>query len=662
MLSDKRVRRLFRAAFGLLLVLFCLLGEGLQAQVGGSGVAPNRRDPMLQPPPQQEGEVQQEQGGRGKKLIDDSTKMVFGPKTALHFFEKDIRRNRKKLHEVDTLLTGFHYYEPVARSGWKYQDLGNIGTAAKPIFYEAPQMIGLTSGFHVYDLYMHSVDSVRYYDTKSPFTDMNVYFGGGHRNMLDLAFARNVNERWNVGLVFHTIRSRRTLNPRNRDDHQTVQNSYGFNTNYTSEDGKYLLLASFTRVRHLVNEQGGIIPQAVDSTSLPFAYEDAQVWLRQAQATDLRQEVKLFHQYELLQDQQVYHSFDRRKQEVFFAAPLTTPQERVFFDRFHPERFNRADSTLNFNRFVAWTNEFGVKGDIGPLFYTAFGKFRFGQANGNFQLDPFRFNELSVGGMLRGELSEKWRFEAEGEYLFPEAYRLHGLFISPFLEASYTSARYRPTAQQLIFRGNHHRWVNDFSNIQVDQVKGVLKADFKRFSLRPNLTLRRVSNFVFFDQEQQARQATGEAVMLIPGLKAGMNLGGKFYMDVEGYYTVLTGGGADNFRIPELFANFRTYYDTPLFDDNLFLQIGFEVRYRSDNFADAYSPALQQFHLQDDFNVFAYAVVDAFVNLRINRTRLLFRYNHLNQNMMEQPGYFVTPGYTGMRGFLDLGISWPLFD
>jgi len=92
------------------------------------------------------------------------------------------------------------------------------------------------------------------------------------------------------------------------------------------------------------------------------------------------------------------------------------------------------------------------------------------------------------------------------------------------------------------------------------------------------------------------------------------------------------------------------------------VQLGLEGRYRSDNFAEAYMPATQQFHLQDNFNVYAYPVVDVFLNFRINRTRVLFRYNHLNSGMMEQAGYFLTPGYTGLKSTLDLGITWAFFD
>nr|WP_009033543.1 putative porin [Indibacter alkaliphilus] len=607
-----------------------------------------------------EQQMQQESGER-KKLIDDSTKMVFGPRTSLYFFEKDIRKNREIKYEIDTVLNNFHYYEPVAQSGWMYQDLGNIGSAAKPIFYQAPKMIGTTSGFHVYDLYHNAADSMKYYDTKSPFTQMNAFWGGGNRNMLDLAFARNINPRWNVGFNLSTIRSRKTLNPSARDDNLTEQTSYSLHTNYRSENGKYFLLGNFSRMKHQVREQGGIIPPEIDENSILFAYEDAKVWLRNSRAIDLRQEVHLYHEYELVKGWQVYHVFDRKIQQMDFNANLRTG-DSTFFNLYNPVRFNTLDSTANEFRFSEWRNEAGFKGDIGPLFYNAFIRYRTGSMNSPFMVNPNGFDELYLGGALRGEINPQWRFEAEGEYLLPGAFRLHGLFISPWLEASYTKALYKPTSIQQLNRGNHHRWSNRFGNIGLDQVKGVIKADFAGFRFRPNLTINRVNNYVFFDENQQAAQANGEAFMLIPGLNYSFNIRNKFFWESDIYYTLISGGGADNFRIPEFVVNSRIFYDSPMFDENLFIQIGVEGRFRSDNFAEAYNPALQNFHLQNEFMVFAYPVVDFFLNARINRTRILLRFNHININTLNEPGYFVTPYFTGLKRVLDLGISWPLFD
>ncbi|RZS96342.1 putative porin [Cecembia calidifontis] len=608
--------------------------------------------------PGQEGQAEQE--GR-RKLIDDSTKMVFGPKTSLYFFEKDVKKNRIKKYEIDTVLNNFHYYEPVAKSGWMYQDLGNVGSAAIPIFYEAPRMIGVTSGFHVYDLYYNSSDSIKYYDTKSPFSQMNAFWGGGNRNLLDLVFSRNVNSRWNVGFNLSTIRARKTLNPNARDDNLTEQNSYSFHTNYRSENEKYFLLANFSRMKHRVREQGGIVPPEIDENSILFAYEDAKVWLRNSRVTDLRQEVHLYHEYELVKGWQIYHVFDRKKQEVLFFSNLNTA-DSLFFNLFNPERFNDNDTTLNLNTFREWRNEAGFKGEIGPLYYNAFLRFRTGgMSSPNFE-STNRFNELFVGGALRGQINEQWSFEAEGEYLIPGAFRIKGLFVSPWLEASYTKALYKPTSMQMMYAGNHHQWENDFSNIGLDQIKGVVKLDFSSWAFRPNLTINRVNNFVYFNEQQQASQATGEAFMLIPGVKSMFNLRKKLFWESEAYYTLLSGAGADNFRIPELVLNSRIYFDSPMFNENLFVQIGVEGRYRSDNFAFNYNPAMQQFFLQNEFNVFAYPVIDFFLNARINRTRVLLRMNHLNMNMLSQPGYFVTPYFTGLRRSLDIGISWPLFD
>lgn len=622
------------------------------------------QQPGGQAPPSEEEGLSPRRG-----LLDDSTKMVYGPRTTLYYQEKHLRYNKFEQIEIDTSLNNFHNYEPVAKSGYRYQDLGNLGSAAKPVFYEVPSQIGRTSGFHAYDLYYLSPDSIKYYNSKSPHTNLAAFFGGGNRNNLDIGFTRNITPKWNVGFDFKTIRARKVLNPTRRDDNMVVQNYYALHTNYQSEDEKYFLLATFTRMRHLVNEQGGIIPPEVDTTSLYFTYEDSKVWLRNSRAIDLRQDYHLYHQYEILKGWQVYHVFDKKKQLVTFFSDLST-SDTVFFN---DNRYNFPDSaslpvpdsiniTNNHNHFSEWRNEIGFKGDFGPVYYNAFVKFRTGRMASNFFASNNSFNEVYLGGALRGEINEDWSFEAEGEYLIPDGYRINGLFVSPFLEVSYTKALYKPTLAQERYRGNHYRWTNSFSNIGVDQIKGEIKADFRSFSFRPSLVINRINNYVFYDHDTVPEQSDGQAFMVIPGFKGHFTFAGKFHWQTEAHYSIITGTAADNFRIPDIFLNSRFYFDGPLFNENIYVQIGLEGRYRSDYYADAYMPATQQFHLQDRFNVYAYPVLDAFLNFRINRTRVLFRYNHLNSNLLGRPGYFVTPGYTGLNGMLDVGINWSFFD
>lgn len=604
-------------------------------------------------------EAEEEVPDGRKPLLDDSTRQVYGPKTSLFYFEKDLKRNSLRLYEQDTSLTNFHNYDPIAKGGWKYQDLGNIGSNARPVFYEIPETIGLRSGFQGYDLYYHDPTKRRYFDTKSPFTEMSAFFGGGNRNMLDIAFARNITAKWNVGFELHTARVRKTLNPVDRDDHMTEQNAYTFHTNYRSENGKYWVLGAFSRMRHVVYEIGGIIPPEVDSTSLYFTYEDAKVWLQNSRARDLRQDYHVYHEYKLGNGLQIYHTLDNKNQNVVFESDLRT-SDSVFFNR---ERFNTPDTTRNENDFAEWKNELGIKGSYKGFYYNAFTRIRNGRMESPFFPDKKEsFNEVYIGGELIGKISEKWALSADGEYLIPGAFRLHGLFVSPWLELEYTKAVYKPTSQQQIYYGNHFRWENDFNNIGVDQLKGRIKLDFTKVSLRPNLTISRVNNYVYFNEDKIAAQASGQAFLLMPGLIAKVQIGRKFRWDSEAIFTEVSGDGSDNFRIPQFYANTRFYFDSPMFNENVFVQLGFDLRYKSTYYADAYNPSTQQFYIQNTFEVYAYPVADIFLDFRINRTRVLFKYNHLNAGMMSREGYFVTPDYTGYRSFLDLGITWYLFD
>lgn len=644
---------------GILVFFISLAALQVHAQrpIPTTGKKPVNSNPNQRQLSELEGIEQQEVEGR-RTLLDDSTQMVFGPNTSLYFYEKDIKRNRLVLYPQDTLLDNFHNYDPVAKGNWKDQDLGNIGTATKSIFYKIPDLIGTRSGFHGYDFYFQDPQYARYFDTKSPFTEMSAFFGGGSRNMLDLVFARNVNPRWNLGFEMHTIRARKTLNPVAREDNMTEQNAYSFQTNYRSENEKYWILATFSRMRHLVNEIGGIIPPKVDSTSVYFTYENAKVWLNKSRATDLRQDYHIYHEYKLRDELQVYHVFDRKKQNLVFVADINSSDVAYFPDR----RFNNQDTTKNVNNFSEWRNEVGFKGTFGGFYYNAFARFRTGRMESPFFVTDNNFNEVYIGGELIGDLSEKWSVSADGEYLLPGAFRLRGVFKSPWVEVTYTKALYKATSMQQNYAGNHYRWSNDFSNTGVDQIKGMLLGNFKNIQIRPVLFINRINNYIYFNQNREATQTNTDAFMLMPSLSANFRIGKKFRWDNEFIYTKVTGESKDAFRIPSFYANSRFYIDSPFFNNNVVAQLGLDVRYHSSYFAEAYFAGFQQFHLQNEFEVYAYPVFDFFLNFRINRTNVLLKYNHLNNGFMRQEGYFVTPDYTGYKSFIDLGITWYLFD
>jgi hypothetical protein len=138
------------------------------------------------------------------QIIDDSTKQVYGPTTSRIFLKNDIFHNRWTSYPIDTVIRNFHWFSYIQRNHNLYQDLGNIGTATRPVYEPVPDAIGVTSGFNAYSLYWDSHD-VKYYNTRSPYSNLNLILGGKGRSITNVTYSRNINPRWNFGFHFNGL-------------------------------------------------------------------------------------------------------------------------------------------------------------------------------------------------------------------------------------------------------------------------------------------------------------------------------------------------------------------------------------------------------------------------------------------------------------------------
>lgn len=130
------------------------------------------------------------QGGQVK--IDDSTKVIYGPRTARYFLEEDIFNNYKTLYQIDTSYDDFHRYNFVQRADFQLVDLGNFGTAARNVFFRPIEQLGTQFGFDAYSPYAYQINDVKYYDTKSPYTNLYLTLGGGGQNILRFDHSQNL--------------------------------------------------------------------------------------------------------------------------------------------------------------------------------------------------------------------------------------------------------------------------------------------------------------------------------------------------------------------------------------------------------------------------------------------------------------------------------------
>ena len=626
--------------------------------------------------------------GRNGSIIDDSTKVIYGPKSTRFVLEDDIFNNRRKLYTLDTTMDEVHRFTYVQRSQNLYQDLGELGTPIRPVFLQVPQQLGAQSGFYVFNPYAYQTLDVKYYNTKSPFTDMYIALGGHSQNILRFDMAQNINPRWNVGFDVQRFTSQKQFGTSGtNDNYKLLAQNWGvvLHTNYRSKNDKYTLLAHFINMNHVLDEQGGVVPgQTADGATIIYNYTgDSQ--LRSGSSTlhgphgwEIRNNWHIYHQYVLDKGFQLYHRFDYQTQKNFYQddtlqlnQSITLPDSTV--KRFYPGTLGDTSHIEHHTRFRLFENQVGIKGVSqfkGASFnYRAYLRIRNYKQDNQYNVSrsdssQYTINrtETFLGGWIGYYFPDSLsRITAEAEFGANTkgnvVYRFQGQFDSKWLTAGYSAITTNPTLKQERFQSILFQWNNTFKLPTTNHAYGKFNLRYKNFRLEPGLDYYLLTNYIYFDEKAAPQQVDGSFSMLRTGLGYHLQFG-KFLISGQGYYTVQS--RTDVLRTPPFFMNTRLQYEF-LYAKVLYIQTGIDLHYKSPYYADAYMPVTQQFYIQNRQQVEGYVLADLYANLRINRTRLFVKLTHVNQGVF-QPGYFVAPDFLQVRRGFAFGVDWYLFD
>lgn len=637
---------------------------------------------------------QDEDGGRrrGSRIIDDTTKQVYGPKTSRYYYEEDVRLNKQTYHLIDTAIRGFYRYTYIQRNDNLYQDLGNIGTAMHPIYYQTPANIGVSPGFTQYDL-VWDTERVRYFDTKSPYANMWVMLGGGGRSITKVAYSRNINPRWNFGFDYRGLFIDKQIQRQGKGDRHVRGVYYDLYTAYQSKDSTYRLFANFQRNRHQTDENGGI--EHTDNTKYAdFFQENVQTYLTDAASTEVRINLHLFHQYEIGKALQVYHVFDRFRQGNAFTD-LTTRFTRDYFDY---ETFDEDISGQNIvddgSKFKTVRNELGIKGNLAKLFYNGYYAIRnYSQTYSTFAKIPIkngtetengtrpdtthqhRGTEHYLGGRMALRLDSIGELSGSVEVLQTGNYRVEGHLKSEWFEASVKQMQYAPAYILQGYRGAHDEWDNPtYTDVNVTEFSGALHYKSRVFSISPGLTFTRLGNYAFFkknpdvttvEQLVTPMQSSSGTTWASPEVRLSLTMLRHVYLRGRAIYTTILKDEDNAIQVPDLFVNGELSYENIFFNGNLDMQAGVNVHWHSQYKPMGYDVPTRQFYVYDDSNgemkIPSFPLVEVFFATRIKRGRIFLKYHNVIQLITKQ-GYMPTPYYRGQGNVLDFGFDWSFYD
>lgn len=287
-------------------------------------------------------------------------------------------------------------------------------------------------------------------------------------------------------------------------------------------------------------------------------------------------------------------------------------------------------------------------------------------------VDRFTEQEIFVGGELAKRQGKTLHYSVDGEVgIMDKAmgqFRVNGnmdlnfrlwkdtvnLIVRAFVKNTLPSFYMRH------YHSNLHVWDND--NMEKEfrtRVEGEL--NIERWGTNLRAGVENVKNYTYFNQNAVPEQNSGNIQILSATLKQNFRAG-IFHLDNE--VTWQKSSNETVLPLPQLSIYSNLYLLTKLAKKVLTVQLGADVRYFTKYNAPAYTPSIQQFHLQpgdDQVEIGGYPIVNIYANLHLKRTRLFAMYSHVNQGMGTRNSFLV-PHYPINPSLLRLGVSWNFYD
>ena len=352
---------------------------------------------------------------------------------------------------------------------------------------------------------------------------------------------------------------------------------------------------------------------------------------------------------------------------------VSTPDENAYYNKQGVSR----DSTTAFsvkNVFgIALLEGFNRYAKAGLTGYISHKFSRYDLMNADsMTVDRFTEQEIYVGGELAKRQGKTLHYSIDGEVgIMDKAmgqFRVNGnmdlnfrlwkdtvnLIVRGFVKNTLPSFYMRH------YHSNLHVWDND--NMEKEfrtRVEGELNIDRWGTNLRPGVE--NVKNYTYLNQKAVPEQNSGNIQILSATLKQNFRAG-IFHLDNE--VTWQKSSNETVLPLPQFSVYSNLYLLTKLAKKVLTVQLGADVRYFTKYNAPAYTPSIQQFHLQpenDQVEIGGYPIVNVYANLHLKRTRLFAMYSHVNQGMGTRNSFLV-PHYPINPSLLRIGVSWNFYD
>lgn len=574
----------------------------------------------------------------------------------------------------DTLLgRHFRFYDPARQEDIDWGALGNLGSSARPLFFETPAQLGFNVGVHAFDLYNLQPTDLRFYRNTRSFSD--VFFSQGATQLDGMVSAR-LSRTFSGGTSFSM--DYRSINNLGQYRYQSAKHNALLLGLWVPVGERYDGFLIFSKNVNRQQDNGGIVTDTVFGGQDFSGPINAEVNLPALQASTRigDQTLELIQHLRFVGDEaagkrvlRATHTFDWRKQTWKFVDGDNTQgvaADTSFFGDFLVDarglrnyiELDRIDNAFTLNTFKS--KKQGQPSDVLAV----------GIKHSYFNLrqEPNKsaFSNVFLTGKLGITPSEGFELTADASLGILKnigEYQLNGKLLlrlgnAGVLKANLLSQRYPVDllARQL-FVSQRSVWTNSFEKPVENTISGSYALPLIGLEITARTHL--LNNYIYYDQNSLATQ-TGASVqvaqlMVTENIKLGN-------LHLDNTVAVQRSNRQEIIRLPDWFSKNSLYFSGRLFKKNMLLDLGVDFRINSEFRPDAYQPLTWQFHLQDTITQKPYPWLDAFAAFKVKTFRFFFRYENLQSLWNKTDVFYQTASHPQPFGAIRLGISWRFLD
>lgn len=593
----------------------------------------------------------------------------------------NLKRYGAKIEEIklDTALEFYHVYNPIFQRSISNTFTGNLGGAYLSNDFFSRKA---NSDFYFYksfDAYTLTPKSVRYFNTTTPYTLLD-YSQSENRNTknetrFNVTHSQNVSPKFNF--IFEYDQSRAAGHYQAQE---TKFHNISLATNYISD--KFNSHFNFIFNRYRGQENGGLEPgQDLNKYTKTESY---LVKMLEASSEIKNMTIFLNNEYKVGKNEV---KVNEEGDTISGFRPITG-----FIHQFEYSGNTRFYKNANLNDNIYTTiyldslatNDTTIYNRITNVFQIKFyeapeRKFTFTKrayiANdlisikmpGPVKLEKEIYHNTYVGGGISRDEGDFWKWNVEGKF-YITGFRSGQTELSAFINKPLvigkdtTTLHIEGELNSIVpdyfvqsFSSNHYLWNNLFKNTNEMRIRS--KVESQRYKLTLGMNYALLSNYIFNNAEALPQQAGNEMIVL--SAYANKDFESRHWL-IRTQVIWQKSSQQEYLHLPT-FTGYMSFNYRTLWEKVMHTQIGFDIRYNSEFYADAYDPATGQFYWQNQQKIGNFPFIDAHVNLKLKRTRAFFQLLNAASGLLNG-NFWAAPDYPLYRRTFRLGVAWSFYD